>query len=331
MEAILVIIIVLALVLCLGPVCFLLLSPVFSLLNQLQWILQRPWRWLARKPSRANCAIYFMSFPIRSMLQAALYILATPLRVANAVYYNLLVYNLWNFRDQVFELFIPKRGHYRDRRKSAYLFAWLVGLPKRFLICILQICLSIVDSVAMTIVDTVFPTLTMYHGTSFDAAVSINQSGWLIGDGNFAGTGLYFAMSREAATHYSHGHKSACIVCVRLTLGMNYPLSCAPQKIRAAIRSDGNHITSWGQKWRVASTEHWRDDGPWWEYCLLRFPEKTTIKTWRVRPLYVVPERRVFPTRIWGGSYVWVLQPSAWIPIITSAAILVVLIVVSGS
>ena len=47
-------------------------------------------------------------------------------------------------------------------------------------------------------------TLTMMHGTSEESSIKISGPGrWLIGDGNFAGSGIYFTMEKRVAMHYA--------------------------------------------------------------------------------------------------------------------------------
>ena len=62
---------------------------------------------------------------------------------------------------------------------------------------------------------SLLPTLTLFHGTSNDAAESIvacpNRGSyrgrdvgiWRVGGGNYAGNGIYFAPARSTARHYS--------------------------------------------------------------------------------------------------------------------------------
>jgi len=300
----------LAVVLILGPLAFCVLNPVFSLLNTLQYVLQRPYRPLLKRPGRTIRLLYLALLPARLAAAVILYVCALPLRLLNAIYYDLYVLNLAVVRDALGELLLPKRGEARRLRGSAYLSYWIITFPRRLLANLGLVLWGLLDGVAMLFVDLVFPTLTMYHGTSFGSAVSITQPGtWVVGGGNFAGTGIYFAMQRSVAEHYASGE---VVICARVTLGHNYPLSCAPKPVREAVGRDGHRITHWGLQHHVTSVEHWRDDhGGWWEYCLLRERPDPRKGIWRIRPLYVARVGRRLPERIWGGKRIWLRDDAA--------------------
>lgn len=277
-------------VLLVGPVAVAVANLFFAPLNWLQYLMQRPWRWLIKTPSEMNARAYALFYPLHFSFATGLYFIAFPLRFVNALYYDLCVYNLWCIRDHFAELVHPKRGDYRTLAIVPYCRAWALRLPARLLVLSLKTGLALGDSLAMVVVDLVFPTLTMYHGTTSEAANNIAQREWFVGTGNFAGTGLYFAMSRKAAEHYASS--SGEIVCVRVSLGFNFPIACAPKRIREAVgRSgpEGDRITHWAQSRFITSVEHWRSDLGWWEYCLVRLPARSRyLRTWRVRPLFVV-------------------------------------------
>ena len=102
------------------------------------------------------------------------------------------------------------------------------------------------------------------------------------------------------------------MICARVTLGHNFPLSCAPRSIRNAVGRDGDRITTWGRQCRITSIEHWRNDhGGWWEHCLLRDRLDSQMETWRIRPLYVARVGRRVPERIWGGKHIWLHYDAA--------------------
>jgi hypothetical protein len=310
----------LALVLILGPMTFWILDPLFSLLNTVQHILERPHRPLLKKPSRALRPLYLALLPARFAAAAALYVCSFPLRLLNGIYYDLYVLNLAMVRDALAELLLPRRGEARRLKGSAYLSHWIIGLPGRLLASLQLVLWGLLDGVAMLFVDLIFPTLTMYHGTSFPSAVSITQPGaWVVGPGNFAGTGVYFAMRRSVAEHYASG---GVVICARVTLGNNYPLSCAPRLVREAVGRDGDAITHWGLRHGITSTEHWRGDhGGWWEYCLLRGRHNPQEGIWRIRPLYVAGVGRRFPARIWGGKRIWLRDDAAIRVVLASVAL----------
>jgi hypothetical protein len=300
----------LAVALVLGAVVLWILDPLFSLLNSLQYMVQRPYRHLLKRPSRALRTLYLALLPARLVVAALLYACAIPLRLLNAIYYDLCVLNLAMVRDALAELLLPRRGAARRLRGSAYTLHWITTFPRRLLTNMELVLWGLLDGVAMVFVDLVCPTLTMYHGTSFSSAVNITQPGaWVVGSGNFAGTGIYFSMRRSVAEHYASG---GVVICARVTLGPNFPLSCAPRFVRDAVGRDGDRITDWGLQRHITSIEHWREHrGGWWEYCLLRDRHDPQERIWRIRPLYVARIGSWVPERIWGGKHIWLHHDAA--------------------
>ena len=314
----------LAVVVILGSAAFGVLEPLFSLLNALQYVLQRPYRPLLRKPGRAVRPLYLALLPVRLAAAVIVYVCTLPLRLLNAIYYDLYVLNLAVVRDALAELLLPKRGGARRLRGSAYLSYWITTFPRRLLDNVALVLWGLLDGVAMLLVDLVFPTLTMYHGTSFGSAVSITQPGtWDVGAGNFAGTGIYFAMRRSAAEHYASG---GVVICARVTLGHNVPLSCAPKSVREAVGRDGDRITNWCLQHHITSVEHWRNDhGGWWEYCVLRRRHDPRKRNWRIRPLYIARVGKRYPERIWGGKHIW-LRDDGVMRVVLASAVLTFLV-----
>ncbi len=60
----------------------------------------------------------------------------------------------------------------------------------------------------------------MLHGTEFrEADTKITQSGdWKIGEGNYAGTGVYFGLSSRTAKHYAPDSSDNSMILARVTL-----------------------------------------------------------------------------------------------------------------
>ncbi|NOZ91640.1 MAG: hypothetical protein GXO60_10200 [Epsilonproteobacteria bacterium] len=158
------------------------------------------------------------------------------------------------------------------------------------------------EPIVMTGVDVVFPTYTMYHGTSYgEAHADITQNGrWFVGDGNYAGTGIYFGMAERVAKHYSN---SDTIILVRVMLSFNRNIATTPYSIRNNIGLGfrGDEISRRLPKF-WSSIEHYRRDNGWFEYCIIQPPEKkyTMVTTWRARPIAVVKDGKL--DRIWGGK-----------------------------
>lgn len=276
-------------------------------LNQLQYFLMRPWRYLFMRPSKkAHFWWKILNVPLLIPLSTILYVLTTPLRFFNALVYNMIIYNFATLYDRVLEIFVPRRGKIRHMEGTAYLSIWLIQFPWRVIKHGLTIVLAIAESSVMTVYETIFPTITLYHGTSAKAGVQITQKGkWYVGDGNFAGSGLYFAINKRAAEHYSRWLNDPILIRARVTLGYAFPLACAPKYIRKALYGrDGDMITKWGKKNNIRSVEWWRSDTQWWEYALLA-PRGEFVQTWRIRILYVESFWEEKIRRIWGGKTLW--------------------------
>ena len=77
---------------------------------------------------------------------------------------------------------------------------WVLFFPLRVLRLVFRYPLAILQGVAMTCFDLVWPTLTLAHGTDQSAANAIAQSGqWVAGMGDWVGTGIYFGLSTKTA------------------------------------------------------------------------------------------------------------------------------------
>ncbi len=267
----------------------------------------RPWRYAFMRPSKkARKWWKMLNVPLLLPLTTIFYFLSVPLRFFNAFMYNVVIYNVATLYDRVAEIFFPRRGQIRYEYGSRYLFLWIVEFPWRLLKHGIVIVLALLESFVMTVYETIFPTLTLYHGTSGNAGVQITQKGlWLVGDGNFAGSGLYFAIDKRAAEHYARWLADPIIIKARVTLGYSFPLACAPYKVRKALYGrDGDMIMRWGKQNMIHSVEWWRQDTKWWEYALLA-PRGQYVRTWRIRILYIESFFDSKMKRIWGGKSLW--------------------------
>ena len=164
-------------------------------------------------------------------------------------------------------------------------------------------------------IDTFVPSLTLFHGTSPEAAESITQgpgrvcskdwySGvWNVGGGNYAGNGIYFAPKRGTALHYSSG---SLIVC-RVSLGRTLDLGMAPKHVYDLCgKPNALGVTDWGLKNGYVTGEWWRGDyrAGWWEYCMYDWQNRYN-DSWRIRPLYVINLSNHSIQRIPGGMVHW--------------------------
>jgi len=299
------------------------LNKIFFFLNWVMWVVYNPLRpFLKNKDSSFGHVVFkFLSItlivPIYWILAHAV---LTPLRAINALYFDVLLYWSVMLRDGLQELFNPMIGKYRQQRGKRYLFHWVYAFPYRLIRFLLSSLFTIADSFFMFGVSVVFPTLTMYHGTRFDGVLTdIAQKGtWVVGGGDYVGTGVYFGIQKKVASHYansSSGSGDKGIIVVRFTPTFTRNVVTLPQKLRNYIGSDGQALTQEIPSfWHT--TEHWRDDmGGWWEYCLLqRAGIGTRVKTWRIRPVVLLRETngKEAPHRLWGGMCHYSYMPTAW-------------------
>ena len=173
----------------------------FLITNWLQRWLSKPWRALYKENSgndRRNDELegYLL------LAKIPLYILLTPLRLVNAIYFNLFAHCTFEMFNYVLEVFVPSS----DKEGTDDAIDWALWLPWRIIkYPIWHMSLTVIESLFWTVFDTFVPALTLYHGTDETAALNIvmapgrcwggnRMSGiWNVGAGNFAGNGIYFA------------------------------------------------------------------------------------------------------------------------------------------
>lgn len=283
----------------------------FYLLNWIQRFLAKPWRDIYRR-NKGGDRRNRRRRMIWDIAKVPFYIILTPLRLINAIYYNLIAhcsFELYNYLLEVVLPSNPKEGADND--------VLLIALiPWRFLrYVILHGSLTLIESVIWTAADTLFPALTLYHGTDENACVAITQSGragysgrltgiWNVGGGNFAGNGIYFAPARATARHYSGG---TIIVC-RVTLGRVLDLGMAPEYVyNQCGHPDALGATKWGLDHGYVTGEWWRGDSRWWEYCMYDWQNRYNY-SWRIRPLYILNLNEATMQRIPGGMCHWLFR-----------------------
>ncbi len=280
---------------------------VFNLLNKIQFFLQKPWRPLLKHPNKFYLFLNKYFGWVSWLIQLSLWLALTPLRLINAIYYNIIIYSLWCFYDHLSEIFNPKVNGMRYYHGFKYAFYWFFGLPFRFIKYIWIGLIQFIEGIIFVVVDTVVPAVTMYHGTRRDASINISKPGeWQVGDGNFAGSGIYFTMNKKVAQHYAGSGKDSVIIRSRVSLGKIKNLNLAPANIRSCVKYNGDRITGWALKKRYTTTEWWRSDNQWWEYCILNQRNGRSFKTWRIRILYIHNVGINRKERIWGGKSFWV-------------------------
>lgn len=279
------------------------------MLNHLQFFSHRPWRFLLKKNNKLTRFLDQKLWLVKFAIKAYLYIILTPLRYMNAFYYNIWVYGLWSLRDNLGAIINPKTGGMRYKKGCSYWLFWIIGLPFRMIKYGSAGFFQLLEGIIFLLIDTIFPAITMYHGTSKDASISISKPGqWLVGSGNYAGSGIYFTMDVKTAQHYAGSSPDAVIICARVTLGRLKNLSLTPPDVLSSIKKNGDFITKWGKEKQYNTVEWWRTDKQWWEYCLLHDRDGRFFKTWRIRILYLYNAQNNKKERIWGGKAHWIFR-----------------------
>ncbi len=280
----------------------------FLFLNWIMWILYNPLRdaWIDPQNSIPSLVFRLLLYSgIAPLYWLIVHLAFTPLRLLNALYFDIVLYWTVVFCDSISELIHP-RLNYGDPSQGYYLYRWFRYFPYRLYKIFRRNGGALLEGILMTGVDVVLPTYTMYHGTSFKGiATNIAQAGrWYVGGGDYAGCGIYFGFYRHTAEHYAKGADNALIV-ARVCIFPCRNSATLPGRIRRKIGSDGEGISR-GLPFPFCSIEHWRNHSyaEWFEYCLVQ-PGKAGkyIRTWRARPLCVL--KNGIPKRIWGGLSLW--------------------------
>ncbi|MBO4475607.1 MAG: SH3 domain-containing protein [Bacteroidales bacterium] len=298
---------------------YFIISFPFYVLNQLQFFLSEPWR---------NAFKYDYSSEKRKpalrstleILKILLYILITPLRLLNAVYYNIIVHGLV----VIYDLFMAVMVPCNEKEGKGSFWLWLFMLPWRVVrYLVIHGALSIIECVVWTIIDVFVPAITLYHGTDLTAGQSIvgsrkrNKSlSWKSGtftasQSNWGGIGVYFASSRQVALRYANdpyrlSDSNPVVIVCRVSPGRIINYALAPYQVYRAAGQDGNPSTlnSYGQKNHYTTGEWWNGRGGYWEYCLFDWKNLYNNR-WRIRPLYIYNDRTHFIQHIKGGMAHW--------------------------
>lgn len=284
-----------------------LISPIFFFINYVQWILYNPLRFMLKNPNSEfgrRLFIFLHITTIAPVYWLIIHILTIPLRVVNSLYFDVLVYWSVMLDDSLSEVFMPKCDKYRHMHGFKYFFRWIFALPYRLLKFVFRSFFIIIDGVLMFGISVASPALTMYHGTQFnDRLTKIVQNGkWLVGSGDHAGSGIYFAIRESVARHYSPSGEDRGIVILRITPTFTRNQVTLKKQVRELVGRDGQTLSN-KLKFPFCTIEHWRTDmNGWWEYCLVQ-PEKAGqyIRTWRIRPIAVLKSDDGKITRVWGG------------------------------
>lgn len=291
---------------------YLLVSLPFYVLNALQRHLSKPWRFFFKQNSGNDAR----NKKFRSIFEYAkipLYIVLTPLRLINAIYYNIIVHTLFEYYNYLCEVIVPSN----EKEGKGNSTKWVLWIPYRIIKYLLfHGLLTLIENVVWTVFDTFVPALTLYHGTNKTASSQItgnptpndapsrNFGVWLVGGGNFSGKGIFFTPERNIASYYANDS----IIVARVSLGRVLDLGLAPKEIynlREQLK-DTTAITTWGLNNGYVTGEWWYHSG-YWEYCMFDYQNRYN-HSWRIRPLYVLDLKNSFVQRIPGGMTHWLFR-----------------------
>ena len=257
--------------------------------------------------------------PLLSGLQIILYIVTTPLRLLNAVIYNVFIYGVTELYDLFFEVLQPSEW---DEGYGDW-WTWTYMLPIRIIkYPIYHGGLVLIEGAVWTVIDTIIPAITMYHGTDLIAGQAITgKAGRKWTDGTFTasqsswgGIGVYFASRRSVARRYAEdpyrlsGSNPVMIVC-RVSLGKIINYSLAPYSTYRNAGATGNPavLNRYAENHGYNTGEWWNEHGDYWEYCLFDWQNRYN-HPWRIRPIYVFNFRTGRAQHIESGLRHWLFS-----------------------
>lgn len=294
------------------------ISLPFYILDLLQFWLAKPWRPLMKWNVFSDKIKPAMRV-ILSILQIPFYFALFPLRFVNAVYYNIVIHNIYELSNYILEVAIP--SDYKEGREGVW--KWILYLPYRIIKYLLwHGILTLIESIIWTVIDTFIPAVTLYHGTEESCADNMlcdpkrNQrrkstTGWLsgiwnVGGGNYAGDGIYFGIFRKTLRNYQRG--SAIVA--RVSTGKAIDVILMPDYVyNQAGYPNAKAVSNWGLNNGFVSGEWWRSDRntKWWEICLYDRQNRYN-DSWRIRPIYAIRSDDGIMQRIPGGTAHWLFR-----------------------
>lgn len=295
-----------------------LFSIPFCLLNRLQHVLTEPWRYIFKTSWLSDGAKEFMR-PALYGIQVLLYVVTTPLRLLNAFLYNIVIYGVTELYDLFSEVVQPSiwEEGYGSWWRWTYMLPWRVA---RYPVC--NGSLVLIEGAVWTVIDTIIPAVTMYHGTDLIAGQAITgKTGSRWTDGTFTashsswgGIGVYFASRRCVARRYAedpsrlNGRNPVMIVC-RVSLGRILNYSLAPYSVYQNAGQYGNPavLNRYAENNGYTTGEWWNQRGGYWEYCLFDWQSKYN-EPWRIRPIYVYNFRTGRAQHIDSGLRHWLFS-----------------------
>ena len=285
-------------------------------IEALIWFAFNPFRsFLKNRRGHANRAVFFVLgyLLIKQVYQLLVWCLTLPIRFILALYFDVILYLAVAMGDSIEELLMPALGQMRRRRGLDYLWRWIAFFPYRLVRLVLTNLLAVFDAILMLGVGTLLPTFTLFHGSGTDAVFDISKKGrWYVGRGNYAGSGVYFGRSKRVAEYYaraSAGGRDKSIILARVTLTMVRNVATLRDQKRDNVGLARGDELARQVGFPYASTELWREDHKWWEYCVLRpNQEGKFVSSWRIRPIGMLNQdtdgkgTQGRLGRLWGGK-----------------------------
>ena len=296
------------------------------MLNRLEHALVEPWRYIF-KTSWVGEGVKPVLRVVLEVLGVLLVIALTPLRLFNAIVYNILIHCMTGMYDLFVEVLIPC-----DEKEGAEnVWKWIVFLPWRILkYLVFHGMLTVIESVLWTVIDIFVPASTMYHGTDLVAGEAITRdpmrnrhtkdtARWSHGtftasQSNWGGIGVYFASRRLVAKEYATDpHRlsddNPVIIVCRVSLGRIINYALAPKNVYNQAGQYGNHsvLNDYGAKHGYTTGEWWNDSGCYWEYCMFDWQNRYN-HPWRIRPVYLYNVRTGRVQHIRGGMQHWLFD-----------------------
>lgn len=294
--------------------------------NRLQHILSEPWRYIF-KTSWLSDGVKEYVRPLLYSIRILLYIAITPLRLINAIAYNILIYGTTELYDLFFEVLQPSS----PQEGASNILKWLVMFPWRLIkYPIYHGAITLTEGVIWTVIDIFIPAVTMYHGTDLTAGQAITCSNkrndylkknaqWTQGTftaskSSWGGIGVYFATRRTVASGYAHSpyrlsdNNPIMIVC-RVSLGKIINYALAPKYVYDNAGDERNPavLNRYGEKHGYVTGEWWNGGGGYWEYCMFDWQNRYN-HPWRIRPVYVFNFRTGRAQHIKGGMRHWLFD-----------------------
>lgn len=288
----------------------------FFILNYIQFFLSKPWRPMLKEVRLPDSDKQWLR-PVLSILKIPFYIVLTPLRCLNAIYYNMVIHLLYELSNYLLEVIVPSD----PREGRGDVGKWFIWLPVRIIkYPVWHFGITVIESVIWTVVDTFIPALTLFHGTDKKAVDSMlcepnrnrfrqTASGWrsgtwTVGAGNYAGDGIYFGISRKTLGNYQSG----AAIAARVSMGRTINVPLMPGNVYATAGYANAHaVSKWGIQNGYTSGEWWRDGCDWWEICLYDAKNRYNY-SWRIRPIYAVDYHSGIMQRIPGGTSHWLFR-----------------------